>query len=82
MAEKIFVKPGDGARVRLEDGSGYVPAEGALVERTRFVSRRLADGDLIETKPAATPASAPAPVEADEPNAAAEDKPAGRTRRS
>lgn len=82
MAEKIFVKPSEGARVRLEDGSGYVPVEGALVERTRFVNRRLADGDLIETTPAATTAPAPAAAQADETNAAAEDKPAGRTRRS
>lgn len=72
MADKIFVRPAEGARVRLEDGSGYVPADGALLERTRYVNRRLADGDLIETTPPAADASADA----------AEDKPAGRTRRS
>lgn len=44
---RIYVKPAEGRRVRLPDGS-IIPAEGAEVEHDVFIRRRLADGDLVE----------------------------------
>jgi len=55
--ERKFLRPATGRIVRRE-GSGEIwPAEGALVEITPFVRRRLDDGDLI----AITPPKAPKP---------------------
>lgn len=33
--------------VRLEDGSGYLPAQGATVPHTAYYRRRLMDGDVV-----------------------------------
>lgn len=44
MAEKITIKPGDGRRLRLEDGT-VVPSEGMEVTRSTYINRRLAVGD-------------------------------------
>lgn len=51
MSQRLFLKPAEGRTVRREsDGEPWL-AEGDWAERTRFVRRRLADGDLIETTP-------------------------------
>lgn len=59
MPETVFVMPAKGRKIPLEDGSGHFSADGREVELTRYVRRRLADGDLIKSKPA-TPAKAAA----------------------
>lgn len=43
----------------------HIPAAGAYVERTSYIVRRIAAGDLIEgePKPAAKPAAAPTKTE-------------------
>lgn len=46
--EQKYLKPKNGLLVRLEDGMGYVDAEGQLLPLTAYYRRRLADGDLIE----------------------------------
>lgn len=48
MMEQKYLKPKDGLLVRLEDGMGYVDAEGQLLPLTAYYRRRLSDGDLIE----------------------------------
>ena len=53
MSETVFVVPGKGRRVPLEDGMGHFPAEGRETALTRYVRRRLADGDLVKSKPPA-----------------------------
>lgn len=45
----IYAKPADGRTVPLEDGGAW-PAEGKDVPLTRYVRRRLADGDLVEAR--------------------------------
>ncbi|OWY40063.1 DUF2635 domain-containing protein [Xenophilus sp. AP218F] len=55
----IKLKPAaDGLLVRLEDGSGYLPAEGQPVPLTTYYRRRMADGDAVEVidEPPAKPA--------------------------
>lgn len=68
MAEKTL-KLADGRKVPMEDGKAW-PAEGASVEVTLYIRRRLADGDLVEVEPQAT-----APAEADSPSLDPEDEP-------
>lgn len=51
MSERLFLKPAEGRTVRRESDGELWPADGDFTERTRFVRRRLADGDLIETTP-------------------------------
>lgn len=46
MVEKITVKPGDGKRLRLEDGT-IVPSEGMEVTKSTYINRRIAAGDAI-----------------------------------
>jgi hypothetical protein len=46
MAEQIKVKPGDGKRLRLENGT-IVPTEGMEVTRSTYINRRIAVGDAI-----------------------------------
>ena len=46
--QTIQIKPADDLQVRLEDGSGYLAAEGQTVALTGYWHRRLADGDVIE----------------------------------
>lgn len=72
--QTIRIKPADGLQVRLEDGSGYLAADGQTVALTGYWHRRLADGDVIEAteetaaeavdvaaepEPVATPAEQP-----------------------
>lgn len=51
MSDRKFLKAADGRTVRQEGSGERWPAEGAWVENTRFVRRRLADGDLVEAQP-------------------------------
>ncbi len=52
MSEKrLFLKEAEGRIVRRESDGARWPADGDWTERTRFVRRRLADGDLIEATP-------------------------------
>ena len=44
---EIKVKPRDGTKVRLEDGTGFVAEAGQTVFQTAYYTRRIADGDLI-----------------------------------
>jgi len=65
---KIYVKPLPGMTVPLPRNTPVgpypvVPADGMWVELDTFISRRLADGDLVEvTPPASAPASDQTPV--------------------
>ena len=73
MAEKVHVLPGEDRLVKLP-GRKIVPKEGVICERTEFIERRLACGDLVmpkdqsavtkaeeaAAKEAATPAKQPA----------------------
>ncbi|MBR0643989.1 DUF2635 domain-containing protein [Plastoroseomonas hellenica] len=65
MTERVYVKPGEGRRVRHPETRLPIPAEGADLVRDLFVRRRIAAGDLVVTErpsPAATaPAEAPPP---------------------
>jgi hypothetical protein len=58
----VFVKPGDGRRVRIPGGrlldAKDAPKQAVEVKRTIFVERRLACGDLVEVKTKAQPADA------------------------
>lgn len=47
--EQVFVRPGDGRRVRLPGGK-VLPAAGAIVPRTLFIERRLLSGDVVEVR--------------------------------
>lgn len=44
---QITVKPRDGIKVRLEDGTGFVAETGQTVYPTAYYQRRIADGDLL-----------------------------------
>jgi hypothetical protein len=46
MSEQITIKPGDGKRLRLEDGT-IVPSEGMEVTRSTYINRRIAVGDAV-----------------------------------
>ncbi|WP_054310511.1 DUF2635 domain-containing protein [Mesorhizobium sp. 1M-11] len=61
MPEKTL-KLAEGRSVPMEDGKAW-PAEGATVEVTLYIRRRLTDGDLVECKPAADQAVAEVPAE-------------------
>ena len=65
MSERLFLKPADGRTVRRESDGELWPAEGDWTERSRFIRRRLADGDLIEASPP-KPAKEPVKPAADE----------------
>lgn len=46
----INVVPGKGRRVAFERERRYFPADvPSRVQKTRYIERRLADGDLVET---------------------------------
>lgn len=70
MGERIFAKPVAGFKLPLPDGRPW-PAEGEFVEKDRYVRRRLAAGEIVETAPPPEPAE-PAPD-------ATEAPPAGET---
>ncbi|WP_024303323.1 DUF2635 domain-containing protein [Pseudogulbenkiania sp. MAI-1] len=44
MNEEL-IKPAPGLSVRLEDGSGFLPAAGKLLPLTSYWRRRIGDGD-------------------------------------
>ena len=48
--DRIFVKPAPGLQVRDPKTAAPLPAEGAEVLRTSYWLRRLASGDVAETK--------------------------------
>ncbi len=59
----ILVMTAPGRRVRLPDGQVLTDETGMVeVERDLFISRRLAEGDLLEVPAAPAPAPAPAPA--------------------
>ena len=47
MSERLFLKEAEGRIVRRESDGARWLADGDWTERTRFIRRRLADGDLI-----------------------------------
>lgn len=51
MSDRKFLKAAEGRIVRQEDSGEPWPTDGAFAEVTRFVRRRLADGDLVEAAP-------------------------------
>lgn len=51
MSDRKFLKAAEGRTVRQEDSGEPWPAEGAFAENTRYVRRRVADGDLVEAAP-------------------------------
>ncbi|MTW19092.1 DUF2635 domain-containing protein [Rhodoplanes serenus] len=62
-AETAYLKPADGRRVPLPDGTPW-PAGGARVEIDRYVRRRIADGDLVPAEPPETAGQPVAEAEA------------------
>ena len=56
MLERVHVVLGVGRRVKLPGGM-FVPPQGVICERTMFVERRLACGDLVlaPTEPVPAP---------------------------
>lgn len=48
--EQIFVKPAEGRRLRNEV-SLVVPAEGAFVNHTTYMRRRIKNGDAVKCNP-------------------------------
>jgi hypothetical protein len=55
MPERIMVRPGEGRRVRLDDGRRLTPANtpatGESVEWSIYIQRRINCGDLIVVNP-------------------------------
>ncbi|QJT15263.1 DUF2635 domain-containing protein [Aeromonas sp. 2692-1] len=49
---ELYLKPKEGLIIRKPDGS-KLAAEGERVPRTSFWLKRLADGDVVNMKPAA-----------------------------
>jgi hypothetical protein len=58
MVEMVHVVPGEGRLVKLP-GRQVVPAEGVICERTQFIERRLACGDLVMPKDQSAAVKAP-----------------------
>ncbi len=77
MAEKKL-KLAEGRSVPMEDGKVW-PPEGATVEVTLYIRRRLADGDLVECEPAAPLPAADEPAEPAPPEPAPEAEPETET---
>jgi len=62
MAEKVFLKPREGVKVRMPlPGVGHLPEEGAPVEKTIYWRRRINDGDVLVASAPKKPAEPPAP---------------------
>lgn len=59
MSDRKFLKAAEGRTVRQEETGELWPAEGDWAENTRFIRRRIADGDLIAAEP---PKAAKAPA--------------------
>lgn len=51
MSDRKYLKPGEGRTVRDELSGESWPAEGDWADNTRFIRRRITDGDLVETDP-------------------------------
>jgi hypothetical protein len=62
---ELKLKLAEGRSVPMEDGSAW-PAEGATVEVTLYIRRRLADDDLVAVQDE-TPADLPKPDPVDPP---------------
>lgn len=54
----MFVKPKKGLKVRDPVTKGFLPEDGSIVPNSLYWTRRLRDGDVVETTP--SPADAPA----------------------
>lgn len=63
MPETIWVKAGEGRRVRFPDGSILQNGKSDEVVETSFVIRRLACGDLVKIDPPEPAAAQPAAAE-------------------
>lgn len=50
--KRLFLRPADGRLVRREQDGELWPAEGDWAEPSRFIRRRIADGDLVPVEPA------------------------------
>jgi len=74
MGERIFAKPAPGFKLPLPDGRPW-PAEGDFVEKDRYVRRRLAAGEIVETAAPEEPAE-PAPDATEAPAAGETPAPA------
>lgn len=50
---KLFLKPKEGVLVRNADKPGHphIKADGEWLKPTRYILRRMRDGDLIKSKP-------------------------------
>lgn len=60
MPASVYAKPArPGLIVRRDDNRQPIPDGGALLMRTRYVERRLRDGDLVECASPADPESPP-----------------------
>jgi hypothetical protein len=64
--DTVYVKPGEGARIRQPERGGEVmPAAGARVPRDVYYERLIIGGDVVETDPpnatSENPKPAPAP---------------------
>ncbi len=58
--EQMFVTPAKGLKVRDPRNHQVLPAGGAVVPLDQFWRRRLADGDVNESKPPSEPVRTPA----------------------
>lgn len=60
LCTRVHVKPAEGRAVRIpERANALMAAEGCEVPRNVYWTRRLAEGDVLEVKPA-TPKGKPA----------------------
>jgi len=50
-ADRVYVKPAEGLKVRHPDARRHLHAAGEAVPRTSYWLRRLADGDVSEVPP-------------------------------
>ncbi len=52
MAEKVFLKPREGVKVRMpKPAIGHLPEDGAFVEKSIYWRRRINDGDVVAATP-------------------------------
>lgn len=62
----FFLRPAPGIRVADPETGQYLPAAGALMPRSAFWLRRVADGDVVEVQKPAPAKKAQAVSEAKE----------------
>lgn len=51
MAEKVFLKPQSGMKIRMPETNGHLPDEGMELELTHYWRRRIKDGDVVKVQP-------------------------------